>query len=584
MSPGQPTERRRRWSATGVLALLAAIAALRVAAPVIMPVALAIIIAFMLSPLTGWLERRLGSVLAVAVVVALAWAMLGGLAWGVTQQVMTFTRELPEYRDQLRRRVAELRGMTRGAGVEQIEATLGELVRELEPNESVDAPVVVVRSPRPAILSAATVTRVSASAGLVTLLVVFVLLERQALRNRIVRLAGRGRLAMTTRALGDASVRISRYLLTQTTLNVAFGVAAGLGLGLLGMPYALGWGVLAAILKFVPFVGFWAAMAPPVLLTVATAPGWTQPALVAGLYLALAVGSTLLLEPALHAQRLGVSRVALVLGLAFWAWLWGPVGLVIATPLTVCLIVLGRHVPELRYIGILIGDDPALRPHLALYQRLLAGDVTEAAELAEAYRSGRARDAVLDDLVIPAIAAAKADRARGELSDDDVIALAAAFADVVRDFSVSEAEGVAQSDPQVLVIGCPAEDAFDHVALLALQASMPPSFRATMELVSPEPMSSEVVTVVAERRAAVVCVTAVSPGATAPVRYLVKRLRERLPEVHIVVAAFGAADTDDESAAITASGVDGVGTTVVEARDRLVAMIRFARGAASPAV
>jgi hypothetical protein len=153
MSPGQPTERRRRWSATGVLALLAAIAALRVAAPVIMPVALAIIIAFIVSPLTGWLERRLGSVLAVAVVVALAWAMLGGLAWGVTQQVMTFTRELPEYRDQLRRRVAELRGMTRGVGVEQIEATLGELVRELEPNESADAPVVVVRSPRPAILS-----------------------------------------------------------------------------------------------------------------------------------------------------------------------------------------------------------------------------------------------------------------------------------------------------------------------------------------------------------------------------------------------------------------------------------------------
>jgi hypothetical protein len=422
-----------------------------------------------------------------------------------------------------------------------------------------------------------------ATAGLVTLLVVFVLLERQALRNRIMRLAGHGRLAMTTPALGDASARISRYLLTQTALNVAFGVAAGLGLGLLGIPYAFGWGVLAAILKFVPFVGFWAAMAPPVLLSVATATGWTQPVLVAGLYVVLAVGSTSLLEPILHAQSLGVSRVALVLGLAFWAWLWGPVGLVIATPLTVCLIVLGRHVPELRYIGVLIGDEPALRPHLGFYQRLLAGDVTEATELAEAYRTGRTPDAVLDDLVIPAVAVAKADRARGELTDDDVIALAAAFADVVRDLHEPALERAVESDPRVLVIGCPADDAFDHVALLALQTAMPPSLRATMEVVSPEPMSSEVVTLVAERRAAVVCVAAVWPGAVAPVRYLVKRLRQRLPEVRIIVAAFGAADVDDERSAITAAGVDSVGTTVVEARDRLVAMIQFARGAASPA-
>ena len=582
MSPRPSDERRGRWSAAGVLALIAVVAALHVGAPVFVPVALATVFAFVLSPLTGWLERRLGRAIAVAVVVAVAWAVLGGLAWGVTQQVMTFARELPEYRDQLRRRIAELRSMARDPGVDQIESTIGDLVHELQPQEPDDTRVVVVKPPTPAITSAATLMRIGASAGLVTLLVVFFLLERQALRNRIVRLAGRGRLPMTTRALEDASQRISRYLLTQTALNVTFGIAAGIGLTLIGIPYALGWGVLAAILKFVPFVGFWAAMAPPVLLTVATAHGWTQPALVAGLYIVLAVGSTFLLEPVLHAQSLGVSRVAVVLGLAFWAWLWGPVGLVIATPLTVCLIVLGRHVPELRYIAVLIGDDPALRPHLAFYQRLLAGDVTEASELAEASRARRGGVAVLDEVVMPAVAVAKADRARGELSDDDVAALAPAFARVVRDLDDRAPDAAPDSDHPTLVIGCPADDAFDHVALLALETAMPASSDTTIEIVSPELMSAEVVGFVAERRAAIVCVATVAPGAVAPVRYLVKRLRQRVPEVRIVVAAFGAADADAERAAIMAIGVDGVGMNLVEARDRLVAMVQFARGASTP--
>ena len=583
MSPRPSDERRGRWSAAGVLALIAAVVALHVGAPVFVPVALAIVFAFVLSPLTGWLERRVGRAIAVAVVVTVAWALLGVLAWGVTQQVMTFARELPAYRDQLRRRIVELRSMARDPGVTQIESTIGDLVQELQPRTPDDAPVVVVKPATPAIVSPGTLFRLGASAGLVTLLVVFFLLERQALRNRIVRLAGRGRLAMTTRALEDASRGISRYLLTQTTLNVTFGIAAGIGLALIGVPYALGWGVLAAILKFIPFVGFWAAMAPPLLLTVATAPGWTQPALVAGLYIALAVGSTFLLEPVLHAQSLGVSRVALVLGLAFWAWLWGPVGLVIATPLTVCLIVLGRHVPELRYIAVLIGDDPALRPHLAFYQRLLAGDVTEASELAEAYRARRGGVAVLDEVVMPAVVVAKADRARGELSDDDVAALARTFARVVRDLDVRQPGAAVDADRRIVVIGCPADDVFDHVALLALETAMPAAPDAAIELVSPELMSSEVVGFVAERRAAIVCVAAVAPGALAPVRYLVKRLRQRVPEVRIVVAAFGAADADAERAAIMAVEVDGVGLSLVEARDRLVAMIQFARGAATPA-
>jgi predicted PurR-regulated permease PerM len=582
MSPGTPEGRRGRWSATGVVALVVGAAALHVGAPVFMPVALAIIVAFILHPLAGLLERWVGRVAAVALVVVVAWAVLGGITWGVTRQVMSFARELPQYREQLLRRVGEFRRMTRDPGVETLQSTIGELVDELNTEPGEKTAVVVVRPEMPAIVSLPTLGRVVASAGLVTLLVAFFLLERQALRNRVLRLAGRGRLAMTTRALEDASQRISRYLVTQAALNVMFGVAAGLGLAVLGIPYALGFGVLAAILKFVPFIGFWAAMAPPVLFSVATAPGWTQPALVAGLYLGLAIASTFLLEPVLHAQRLGISRVALVLGLAFWAWLWGPVGLVIATPLTVCLIVLGRHVPELRHIAVLIGDEPALLPHVAFYQRLLAGDHTEAMELAEAYRASHSGDAVFDDVMLPALALAKLDRVRGELLEEDAAVLAGVFARVVRELDVRAASFDAPA-PGVLVVGCPAEDVFDHAALLVVQESMPPDGGATIDVVSPALMSSDVVTVVTERHAPIVCIAALPSGGFAQARYLVKRLRQRAPEVRIVVALFGAHEAEAERAALMAAGADGVGTTVVETRERLLALVQFARGAISPA-
>jgi predicted PurR-regulated permease PerM len=570
MDAAQSHERRRRWSASGALALLAVIAALHVGAPLFVPVALAIIVAFILAPVTGWLQRRVGNVIAVTLVVVATWACLGALTWGVTRQVITFARELPAYREQLRQRVGELRSLTREPAVDQIESTLSELVRELEPTKKPDAPVVVVQPPPRAMLSISTLVRIGASAGLVTLLVFFLLLERQALRNRIVRLAGRGRVAMTTRALEEASRRISRYLVTHAALNVTFGIAAGLGLALLGLPYALGWGVLAAILKFVPFVGFWAAMAPPVLFSAATAAGWWQPGLVAGLYCLLAVASTFLLEPVLHAQALGVSRVALVLGLAFWAWLWGPVGLVIATPLTVCLIVLGRHVRDLRYLAVMIGDDAALQPHLAVYQRLLAGDDAEAMDLVSSARSARSITAVIDEVILPAAAVAKADHVRGEVSDEDVGALARGFARVLREIEAREAVPPVAARPSVLVVGCPAEDEFDHVALLALDAVDVPGM--ALDIVSPELLSSEVVSRVVERDAAIVCLAAIAPGGVLQIRYLTKRLRQHAPRARVVVLLFGGSDAD--CATLTAGGVE-CATTVSDLRDRLAAMIQL---------
>ena len=417
-SPGRRRgERRAGPRATLVIALLLTGAAVHVAQPILVPIALAVLLAFVIGPVVGPLERRVGRVTAVAVVVIGLWSVLGAVAWGVTRQIASFARELPHYRVQLRQKVAELRKATRDPDMTELQETVEEVLAEIRPGGAPAA--VVVQSPPEPVIALSTMGKMLASAGLVTLLLTFMLLERQELRNRVIRLAGHTRLAMTTKAMDEASRRISRYLLSQAILNASFGVCVGVGLFALRIPYALAWGVLAGVLRFIPFAGFWVGMAVTTVFAVATSDGWLQPGLTAALFVVLALALTFGLEPFLYGQSAGVSRVALLVGIALWTWLWGPAGLVIATPLTVCLIVLGRHVPELQYITVLIGDEPVLSPPLRLYQRLLAGDQEEAADLIESHLATGAADSVYDALLLPALSAAKVDRLQGALSEAD---------------------------------------------------------------------------------------------------------------------------------------------------------------------
>ena len=233
-------------------------------------------------------------------------------------------------------------------------------------------------------------------AATVIVLVIFMLIEREDLRNRLIRLGGYRRLATTTRAMDEAGQRISRYLLMQSIINASFGLGITIGLLLLGVPYALLWGFLAAVLRFIPYVGVWLGALIPIVFALAAFPTWQQPLFVVGLFVLLEALCSLVLEPLLYGQSAGVSQVALLCSVAFWAWLWGPVGLLLATPLTVCLVVFAKHVPGMEFIGILMADVSPIAPATAYYQRLLAEDEVEAARIVAEYAKDHPLEAVYD--------------------------------------------------------------------------------------------------------------------------------------------------------------------------------------------
>jgi hypothetical protein len=420
-----------------------------------------------------------------------------------------------------------------------------------------------------------------ATAGLVVVLVIFMLLTYGDLRSRLIRLVGSGQLPIATQALDEAGQRISHYLLMQSIINGSYGGAVGLGLFLLGVPYATLWGFLAALLRFIPYVGPAAAAFLPSALSLAVFPGWIQPLLVIALILALELASNLVMEPLLYGQSAGVSAVALLVAVAFWTWLWGPVGLFLATPLTVCLGVLGKYVPQLEFLSVLMGDEPVLEPHVRYYQRLLAKDQHEAAGLAEDYRDEYGPDALYDALLIPALVMAKRDREQEALTAEDLHAFVQATRAIIEDLELrpalttpaTAADAVSRADaapPTVVrVLGCPARDEADELALVIFRQRLDPT-RYALEVVSAEALTAEVLTLVEQHSAELICIAALPPEAMTPTRYLCKRLRARFPACKIAVGCWGlTGDAEATRAAIHAAGADEVGMTLEESRNQV---------------
>jgi hypothetical protein len=271
------------------------------------------------------------------------------------------------------------------------------------------------------------------TAGLVLVMVIFMLLGRRDLRDRLIGLFGYGRLAITTKAIDEAATRVSRQLLMQSLVNLLYGVAAGVGLYVLGVPYPLLWALLGAALRFIPYVGPVLGAGAPILVSLAALQGWIGPIEVLALFVVLELFTNLVLETVLYAGAAGVSQVALLMSLAFWTWLWGPLGLLMATPLTVCLVVLGKHVPGLEFVGTLMADTPALAPDHSYYQRLLARDHCEAADLIDQHIKTESARSVYDDLLLPALNYAERDRLEARLSQDEELAVIDATRELLSD-------------------------------------------------------------------------------------------------------------------------------------------------------
>ena len=566
---------------------------LYMARAVLMPMALAVLFTFLLAPIVGFLERhRLGRVLPVLVVVVLMFAVLGGITWALARQFVSLSEEIPRYRENLKQKIADVRGAGTGGALEQVQSAAKDVTEELKketppatPGESLAVPMpVVVRSEPTGLWQLPSLLEWLGSAGVVFVLVIFMLLERQELRNRLIRLIGYGRLTTTTRAMDEAGQRISRYLLMQTIINGSFGLGIGLGVFFIGVPYAVLWGFLAATLRFLPYVGPWAAAGLVTVFSLAVFPGWLQPLLVAGLVVILEMLSNLVMEPLLYSQSSGASQVALLATAVFWTWLWGPIGLMLATPLTVCLVVLGKHIPEMDFITVLLADQPAMDPDVGYYQRLLAMDSGEAAEIVDEYLTTHSLEAAYDDVILPALARAKRDRQRRWLSDEDEHVILQATRDIVDELCsertsatlVSQEENLGLGDDsagalrKVRIIGCPARDEGDVLALVMLQQLLDPA-RWELEIVSPHLLVSEALFLVETQAPTAVCIGALpSGGLAAHTRHLCKRLRARFPDLKILVGRWGGELASEEARELLeASGADRVGTTLVQTLEQI---------------
>ena len=566
---------------------LLVIASLYVAQAVLIPIAIAVLLTFLLAPVASAIEGfRLGRVPAVILVVIVAFSLLIGIGWMITAQIATLANELPQYRTNLRQKIVEMKGLGKGGAVEKVQQTIEELKEEIKkdgPDVGENSRPVVVQAEEsstfwPVPLDIAPMIERLASAGLAIVLVIFMLIQREDMRNRLIRLIGYGKLTVTTKAMEEAAERISRYLLMQSIINGSFGLAIGIGLFFIGLPYALLWGFLAAVLRFIPYVGSWAAAAMPVILSLAVFTGWEEPLLVVGLFIVLELAANMILEPWLYGESAGVSEVALLISISFWTWLWGPIGLLLATPLTVCLVVLAKYVPQIDFLFVLMSTEPVMEPKISFYQRLLAMDQDEAADIVEDSLKNQALEQIYDELLIPALTSAKRDRQEGSLTKEDEQFVYQATQEIIEDLNnrqLSSTENLEKDNgahgsvatAKVWILGCPARDAADKVGLLMFQQLLDPN-KYQVELISQEHLASEVVILAADKKPQLVCISALPPGGLAQTRYLCKRLRARFPDVKLMVGRWGEApDAADNRSRLLAAGADEVGTSLVETRD-----------------
>jgi predicted PurR-regulated permease PerM len=580
--------------ATAILAVII-VAMLYFGREIFVPIALAILLSFVLAPLVGILQRiRVPRGLAVVSVVIFAFALIFAMGSLLATQLTQLAGDLPRYQSTITEKIQSFRDTKAGRGtLERASDMLRDLGKELDkPKDAASGHVssstmlpkapgpqtpvpVEVRQPDPGALESlrtliSPLVHPLATTGIIIIFVIFILLQREDLRNRLIRLAGSYDLQRTTAALDDAAGRLSRLFLIQLVLNGAFGLVIGVGLWLIGIPSAILWGILAAVLRFVPYIGAVIAAAFPLALAVAVDPGWSMLLWTLALFLVVEPVVGHVIEPMVYGHSTGLSPVAVVASATFWTALWGPIGLVLATPLTVCLVVLGRHVERLEFLDVMFGDRPALSPPEIFYQRMLAGDPTEAAEKAEQFLKERSLASYYDEVALKGLQLAQVDAERGALDQERLTKIRDAVSEFASDVSdqderppakinlttdaeaSSAVESVAENAahenlPILSKENLPPEWQGEHpvlcmagrslvdeaAAIMLAQLSTAHGLAARVE--GPEALSTTNVFRLETTGVAIVCLVYLDASGPAHMRYSVRRLRRRLPKATIIL-------------------------------------------------
>ncbi len=590
----------------GVVAAVVVVATLYFARVVFIPLALALLFSLLLAPPVAFLEKiKLPRIFAIFLVVVVLVGLMGLVGWKTSQQFVDLTNQLPSYTETLQGKIHALKGSS-SQSLNKVAATVNELEKEItaaapgstSTDETAKRPPAPGSSPaRPLSVEVVPPTNPLesieyllgpvATAGVVIIFTIFILVGREDLRNRLIRLAGGGRLNIMTQALDDATQRINRYLFLQLAVNSSYGLVIFTALHFIGIPNAALWGISAAVLRFLPYAGPPMAAVMPIALSLAVFPGWHQALVTAGLFLVLELLVSNIVEPLLYGGHVGLSPLAILVAAVFWTLIWGFPGLVLSTPLTVCLVVIGRYVPRLSFLNILLGDEPVLSPQAQYYQRLLATDQNEARHILEQFLKEKPLEELYSSVVIPALSLAEQDRHRNELDGEMQTFIYQSTREIIEELNDAptdqHAEKASESPSELSlreieladsidVLCIPArDDADDVVAMLLVRLLDRRGCRAQSILID---STAEMLSQVAKLNPGIVCISALPPFAVNHAQALYAKLRIQSPNLHIVVCLWHLeGDPEKLALRLKLSRTDGLFTTLPEVLQHIASRV-----------
>ena len=581
--------------------ILAIIGFLFAASEVFKPLALAILLSFALTPIARFLEGRgLPRVPAVILTVAFALSGIGFMAYNVARELNVLANNVDQYEDNIKSKIQGLQPAQAGA-IQKVQAAVADVSKTLSDPKK-DQQIQKVQLAKEPDFFADTESQLGPylsgleTAFIVLILLLFLMINREDMSNRIIQLFGQGKISLTTRTTTEVGQRISKYLTIFASMNTAMGIVVGLGCWAIGIEYAVLWGFLAGALRFIPYAGPATAFALPLLFSIARYDTWREPMLLIGLYLALEIAANMVLEPIIYGKTTGVSALALLVAAMFWTWLWGPIGLLLSTPLTVSLAVLGKYVPSLHFFATFLHEEVDLAPSIRYYQRLLAGDQDGATAVIEEALKEHPRAEVFDEVIIPTLSMTERDYAHDDIDDQQVAFVHRATTTVLDDLAdepeinlntlATEAQtkaapepGPKPAGPPIRVLALPAHDSSDALVLQLLGLLMEPT---GVKLTIGEPGVSplEAAEQIAHEEPDVVLISHLPPDGLTATRYLTRRLRMRFPQLKIAVGRW---DHDSASEAavenLTKAGATTVFNSLKLAREYLASQPKAVAGA-----